>query len=493
MIKEQLKIHDKYSFEIKLGYRLNISKRITAYKIDAYLFIPNNLDINRFSYDKEDFYDNLKTYIRFMTPTFRLKDITFGEKSPYQKLKKSLVELTKNGSRKNLRKFEYEIKMFNSIFKSSARDYIAHVEERATEETLDSMLNEYLHSITKNVLKYRELEELFHKNDIPVKGRSFFAFGDENISHLVEFHTYKMLHSLKKIGLETNRKNELLNLIREEINYRKKNKYPSIPDPESNNEELLYRRNVLKKFMENILFLDTHTKRYGKFGEQIVYSLAAGVAMLVATILILKTRETYGDLSYVFLAILVVSYVLKDRIKDILQIYLGGKIKKFSYDYKKSIYAGKDVIGKCKERFGFIKQKNIPGLIKKLRHISHLTEIENEWMLEDVIKYSKQIKIFSKKFKHVHQNHDICGVNDILRINIVEFLNKMANSKKKLYTVDENGYRKIYGQRVYHLNLIVNYEMKEHSFLRRYRIILNKNGIKRIEEVFADHEEGNIK
>ncbi len=237
--------------------------------------------------------------------------------------------------------------------------------------------------------------------------------------------------------------------------------------------------------MESVLFLDTHTRRDGRLTEQLIYSLAAGIAMLVATAAAFFSRHRFGDWSYAFLAVLIISYMFKDRIKDILKIYLSGKIRRFFFDYKKNIFAGKNKIGRCRERFGFIGQGKIPTTIKQARHISHLTEIENDWLKEEVIKYTRHIKLWVKNFQQAYQTYSISGVNDIIRINIVEFLHKMANPKKKLYLLTPNGYKRIYGERVYHLNLILKYNLKEVSLLRRYRIILNKNGIKRIEEVLV--------
>jgi hypothetical protein len=52
----------------------------------------------------------------------------------------------------------------------------------------------------------------------------------------------------------------------------------------------------------------------------------------------------------------------------------------------------------------------------------------------------------------------------------------------------EYDYRKIYGERVYHMNMIIKYSMKNIALYKRFRIVLNQDGIKRIENVVSDEE-----
>ena len=40
MIEDIIKIHDKYQFEVKLGYPLDKKLKNTSYDIDAFFFLP---------------------------------------------------------------------------------------------------------------------------------------------------------------------------------------------------------------------------------------------------------------------------------------------------------------------------------------------------------------------------------------------------------------------------------------------------------------------
>ena len=64
-VYETVKIHDKYQFEAKFTYPLDRRRDTNEYQVDTYMFLPNNLYINKRTYSADDFYEDLHKYIRF--------------------------------------------------------------------------------------------------------------------------------------------------------------------------------------------------------------------------------------------------------------------------------------------------------------------------------------------------------------------------------------------------------------------------------------------
>jgi hypothetical protein len=93
MIEEQVKIHDKFSVEIKLGFLARKDQEISDFSVNTWIFIPNSLDINRATYQKTDFYRDLKSNIRLITPVYLLRDIANCEKEPFTLLEHSFFGL----------------------------------------------------------------------------------------------------------------------------------------------------------------------------------------------------------------------------------------------------------------------------------------------------------------------------------------------------------------------------------------------------------------
>jgi hypothetical protein len=491
MIEETIQIHDKYQFEIKLGYALAPDKRITSYDVETYIFFPNNLGINRYTYKHNDFYNDIQAYIRLKTPTVLLKDIASGPHNSLERLKVYFHQLVSQPNKATIANYEYQIKMFCCILKSAIRDHVYFISTKVNTRDIEDLITKYLDSIHEINLKFRELRSIINVPIIDGKIFSIYLFADEYLSLLIESYTYELLELLKEKEITNSEeyKNKLLSLIKSEINYRKENQYPSIPDEHSDNEGLIFRSGVLKKYMGSVLFLNTRIKEEGEFLEQLVFALAAGVAMLFATAIAFFSQNKFGSFSLPLFMALVITYMFKDRIKELTRLYLWSRIHHVLFDHRMNIYSSpKNKIGWCKESFAFIKERKIPRKIMEIRDRDHITEIENGWVGEKTILYRKRIKIFRKKFTRMYHDLHVESINDIMRLNVLKFLNKMDNPKKGVYVCDGQSYRKISGRRVYHLNMIMKYSMKDKSLWKRFRIVLSRSGIKRIEEVVFDEE-----
>ncbi|MDD4086453.1 MAG: hypothetical protein PHP48_04350, partial [Bacteroidales bacterium] len=60
MIDDQVKIHNKFSVELKLGFTTRRKQKRNDFVVNTWIFIPNSLDINPYTYEKKDFYKDLK-------------------------------------------------------------------------------------------------------------------------------------------------------------------------------------------------------------------------------------------------------------------------------------------------------------------------------------------------------------------------------------------------------------------------------------------------
>lgn len=487
MISESVKIHDKFSFEIKLGYSSDSEMESPEYSINMYLFVPDSLDVNRFTYKQDDFYYDLKSNIRLMTPVYLLRDIYQGQNNPMIRLEKSLLGIARNPNKANTENYEFQIKMFGSIVKSALRREVFHIKDNKIDADTNFLIRSFIQDINEIKGKYRKLRRLINVPTVYTKLLNIYLFADEYLSNLIEKYTFRLMRYLRNKNYDPKYKTGLLELIKEEINYKISKDLPVVSDNYNNNEELLYRRSVLKKYVESKLFLNTQQKKEGKFAEQIIYSLAAGVAMIFATGVAFYTQQEYGNFTIPFFITLVIGYMLKDRIKELMRVYFSGKYRKKHFDHKTKIFSGKKhSIGYCKESFSYIDEENISDRIMKRRNRSHLTEIENDWIGEKVILYRKKIKLYGKKIKTVYKDYKISGINDIARINISRFLDKMTNPEMPMYFIENEKYKKIYGNKVYHLNLIINFKTPNKEFFKRYRIVLNRNGIKRVQKIMIE-------
>ncbi|MEN8801314.1 MAG: hypothetical protein ABF297_04970, partial [Thiogranum sp.] len=249
----------------------------------------------------------------------------------------------------------------------------------------------------------------------------------------------------------------------------------------------IFRRNVLKKYMHNVLFLDTRTRREGTVIEHGLFGIAAGISMLFATVVLFLSQSLYGPLTLpVFLA-LVIGYMFKDRIKEMLRVYFSRKVSSLLFDHKTRIYSDpRHPIGYCRESFDFVDEAKVADRIMKIRDRDHMTEIQSEWVSESVLRYRKRIKLSSRAISAAYRDIDTDGINDIMRFNVAEFTRRMGNPKKELFVMGEDDYRKVKAERVYHLNMVLRYGGEDGVRYKRLRIVLNRRRIKRIETVSVE-------
>lgn len=486
VLEETIQIHDRNQFEIKLEYPFSGEDTSKVYDVETYLFFPNNLGINRYTYTRDDFYNNNQIYLRLKTPVVLLQNIAKGKDSPLKKLGNSIENLLALGDKRSFTGYEYQMKMFCCIFKSAIREHVIFVSQKEHKGDARDLIEKYIGCIKEITHGFRSLRS---RLNVPSRERdifSIFLFGDEYLSLLIEYYTYELVQTVNNLEFAEKEplSTRLLALIHNELNYRRENDYPSIPCVDSTNEEFLFRSSVLKKFMGNVLFLHTRFKHEGEFLEQLTFALAAGIAMMFATGALFVAQVNYSTVSMPLFVVLVISYMFKDRIKEFIRSYLGTKLRTRLFDHNRKVYFNtREKLGWCKESFTFIKGSKIPETIVKLRAKDHITEIENDWVGEKTILYRKQVKLFKRQFQTLHHDYPVNSIVDIMRLNVSRFLSRMDNARTPIYVCNDTGCQKIYGNRVYHVNMIMKCSEKSRVSYRRFRLVLSQNGIKRIEEV----------
>jgi hypothetical protein len=486
MIKDNLKIHDRMRFEVKIGYELSGSLPSTSYKIDSYFFIPNNLGINEETYSRSDFFNDLQVYIRLKTPAYVLDDLNQENNLIFSSLKDSMLAATRDVCNKNIQNYEKHLKLFCCIFKASLRDYVDYIYHKKSVQDEEILIKKFLTSVHAITTRFRQMRELITVPGFPEKSFSIYLFSDEYMSLLVEQSSSKIVQILKHRKRENSElSNNLFELLNAETNYRKENKYPTIASSDSDNEEFLFRFSVLKKYMGSILFLKLHRQKRYKLIEHLLFAFAAGISMIVATSIAFYCQIRLGNLTFPFFVALVISYMFKDRIKEIFKQYFLSTTRKYLHDQNHSFfYNPEQTIGSCSESVDFCVAESVPEKVLELRNCDHITEIENGWCGQSIIHYQRHIQIFSSTIRKTLKDFPVKTVNDILRFNISKFLENMDNPQKILYCVSGSDLVRVASERVYHINLVMRFLFEDHKErFKRFRIILNRKGILRVEEV----------
>lgn len=485
MIAVQTKIHDKFSLEFKVLYKAQRKAKSSDFYLDTWLFVPNSLDINPSTYKREDFYKDIRTNTRLITPVFLLRDIVDNGGIPINNLQQAMQLMASKPTKSHNAEYEYQIKMFAAIYKSALRDQINYIHEHDSEKEKTSLIEMLLIDIDNILNKYRALHTIIKAPTVSENLYNYYNFGDEFMCNLTEKELFKLCERIKKDFKNTDLSNKTLSLVidllENEKKHKQKKRYLKVkPDSENKNSDLVFRLGALKKFIESDLFLKANKKRDGVIVEQVYFSIAAGISMIFATAIAFSFQIQYGNFTMPLFVALVVSYMLKDRIKELMRYYLAQKISRKHYDNKIEIAVKDKIVGISKEVFDFIKEDNVPSEVLKTRNRIPLIEAENRYAKEKIILYRKSMRIFRDELNNA-TTYDLDGVAEIIRLNFQSFMRKADNPEVQLFALNENNeLEKITGKKNYYINIILSYNEDNDKIITRYRVGFNRNGIESI-------------
>ena len=126
-----------------------------------------------------------------------------------------------------------------------------------------------------------------------------------------------------------------------------------------------------------------------------------------------------------------------------------------------------------------MRESALPAEVAKLRAKSLVVELANA-PEENIAYYKKKIVLNAASSP---AGGAYTGVVDIVRMNIRHLLDRMDDPVRSLLLPHPGGIRRVNGHCVYHLNLVLRYaaEGRPEEY-RKFRLILDQNGIVRIEQ-----------
>ena len=460
MIDIKTKIHDRFSIEFKVGFVTRRKTKKNDFTVGVWIFIPESLDITPSTYSKSDFYRDVKTNVRLITPSFILRDIVGGSAIPFENLTRAASAMASDYTRTNTAEFAFQAKMFAAIVKSSLRDEYYYIREQKRK---DLLIDNYIENLRDIIKAYKELKLVISTPSVGDEGQKAYDMSGDFLCAISSHFSLRLLKSISDSKSLARQKDELTALVREINALSEERGYSSPTD--------VYRHGILKKYVESQLYLRVPKKRDGMLIEQAYYSLAAGLAMLFATMVAWAFQRRFGNLTWPLFIALIISYMMKDRIKELMRYYFAHRVSDKYFDNKAKISIKDHEIGIMKEAVDFIPMQNVPKEIKG----------ERERSGERVLLYRKSVHIDREKMlKDASYNYS--GVNDIIRLQVNSFLHKMDNPQVPVNVLDESGkVKQVMCPKEYYLNIVLSYTYDDIQDFKHFRIILDRNGIKAIE------------
>ena len=485
MIELSTKIHDKFTLEFKVGFNTKQAikpMKFSDFVMNTWIFVPNSLDINGGKYSKENFYRDLKSDVRLITPDYLLHDLAKDEQLlPNQSLVNDFNALLNNPD--NTVDLVHSLKMYCAIARSAARNAYQEVKKCELSDERIKACDTYLDDVMQVLNRFRGLYEKLRSSNITGKIVQDFAYADEFLCNILEEYSYRLRDHIHRSFpddysvLEEHFKTVLLN----ETAYKEQLGYLTIKaDDPKGNEDFVFRASLLKKFAESDLFLSSNKRKNTFLVEQILYSLAAGAAMVVATMSSFFFQQRYGNFTLPFLIALVISYMFKDRLKDWLRLFFAKHVSSKVFDTRTEFSIKGCHIGWSKDSMDFIDgDKVLPEVIQLRDRLPLFQEVSGND--EKVILFRKKVQLWPGELAKVSP-FPLKGINDIMRYNITEYVRKMDNPSIPLYGVwDNDNFKPVEGKKIYRLTFVIQCVFEGKTEYKRFVVYCDRNGIIKVE------------
>ena len=459
MIEIATKVHDRFSIEFKVGFVADKATRQDDFLLGMWIFVPGSLDITPITFTKTAFYRDFKSNVRLITPRFPLSEIVGGEAFPLNSVRNAADD------------YDYQLKMFVSIVKSSLRTERKRIEAASTKNEKERLCIGFVNDLEAVLREYFSLSP-------DERWKDAYALCGEFLCNVSAESAFKVM-ALGQC------KEELSSLLRSVNDIRGRMGYAMVvPGSPDSNGNYVYRHGVIKKYAEGQLFLRAPKTKDGVLAEQAYYSVAAGLAMLFATVVAWAFQRQFGNLTWPLFIALIISYMLKDRIKELTRFYFSHKVGSKYYDNKAEISHKDQKIGFLKEGMDFVKRDKVPGEVMELRSKSPVFGSGELVGGENVILYRKMVHIDREALDRI-STYDHEGINDIIRLQVESFLHKADNPVTNVGYLDDDGnVLTIPCGKNYYLNIVFQYDHEGIRDYKRFRVEMNRDGIQDITEIF---------
>lgn len=497
------RIHDKTHIELAIDYPFE--REPAAYTWEAFFFVPDSFRLVQTTYDKKQIYDDLLSYVRLAVPELPFAELAAScdpdnPGSLAHELRQTIrdAEGRDDGStvsRNAVRRLRVFACMVRASGLDAQRQMLHDVEHAETREQAARAAQTFVSLASRATRGFRKVVTDAEALPLPSEVKVALRWVDEDISLFIEALTGTASVDLHQRAGETREAwNEAASRLATEAvaeaRYRKSRDYPSVGHDDATSrdvEHIEFRRHVLKRFTSSVLWLRHEVRDAATWVLHALYGLAAGVAMAFAVVATIRATEMQSYVT-LYVVLLVASYVIKDRMKAVLQTAFARWAEKRFPDRAWTIRdeERQDNIGVVKERAGFRDFSHLPQGALRMRRLTREHALEEHARPETVLWHQKTVEIAPRKEGRLPSP----VMTEIFRLNIGPWLAHTDDPNRTITFADpdEAVVCSVTARRVYNINVVYRLrktsgEKTDDDTWHRIRVVVSRKGIERIDPI----------
>ena len=483
--------HGRFQLELKVHYPVPGLPRI-AYDLDVFFFAPAQLGLNQQEYGIEGFLADVKTFTRFTTPAMQIRELASmrSDRSPLARIH-SIVMDHEPGRNIDTERIVYELRTLGAAYRVELRrtreDLLAAINSGVEAARIEARVETLLSDIESFLSRVRELRHAIADVGMPVEICSSMEWVDEWVSLKTEVDLYRLHDGCTTREDLAQAGGQVRGVLGRETAYRRDQGYSTIVDPQDPvaNEGVISRDGALKKWVQSALYLTREESKASKGAAQLVAAIAAATAMAFAVVATFFAERLFASYSVPWALLVVVGYIFKDRIKEILRGLVTTLLPRIAADQTTVLIdpnTGKR-IGLTRSAVRFRSPQGIPEDVRSLRN-SQAGFFGAGTPREDVMHFHKRTRFNGLR---LHRNHTrVAAVTNIVRIRLGRWLREMDDPVESLRYMEGDMPMSVDADRVYEIGMIVGLAPHPSSDgparQLQHRLVLNRDGLLRIEK-----------
>lgn len=470
----RLHIHDPTSVELQVDVPFDDG----GVDLDVWFFVPSQLGIGEPAFDRVSFYRDRTAYVRFEPPRRELRaaaDLLMPVRLEGDRLGcgRAPPEVVADAER--------ALRLFASCVWDQLRERRHRVEACAPAQRGEAVLA--LVADARAVLA--ELRAL--RADLPAPSPAF-ADSFAAVDDFVSMQCVEVWFRLHERGPHPALAEALIAETAARVERGEHG--PLRADDAADNERFVAELNRLKKFVLSALHLRFVSTRRTDAAQDLAFGLAAALAMSVAVTLQLVATWTLGAPTrpgewatiLAFVGFAVLSYILKDRMKDRLKEWFSRRLPRWLYDRRVELCPEDSTrpLGHAEETVRLLHLREVPVPVAACRESGEDRVELAVRTSDDVVHYRRALRLGPAL---PAQCPEAEGVEQILRFNLASWLGRMDEPSRVLFQLAEDGSaRRIRGPKTYRVPVVLSVRRHGGVTLTRQTLVLSREGLVRVEE-----------
>ncbi len=478
------RIHDRTHLEFAVDYAIDRGARANEYEWEAFFFIPESLRVDGHTYGKQDIYSDLSTYIRFAVP-----EVAFGEVAgaPLASLREVVAKGEHEAIVRELRLLACHVRASGVAASRSIADALSDGDPDRRTRALAATAR-MVTDARRIATGLREVLDALPSGDDALTTAARWV--DEDVSRLLETLMGSLAVQLRESGAPEGLHASVVQASVAEARYRKEKGEDAVGRVGASKrdvEHLEFRRHVLKRFTGSVLWLRPEVREGARIVLNVLYALAAGVAMAFAVAAALVNGEPMGEDLWMWGAIAVLAYMGKDRIKAWLQGAFAVVVSRHFPDRRWRLRDRERgvVLGKIDEQSAFVPFGDLPAPVLAMRRTTRQHPLEEQARPEKVLWHRKVVRLSAAKVAKADPRFG--ALTEIFRLDLRRWLAHTDDPKRKIVFADPEAecVLSAVAPRVY--NVAIVYRLRrlgdDREAWHRIRVVVTRKGIRRIDPI----------